>query len=183
MLEKKIIVLVGPSGSGKTTIGKALSYKGIPKLITTTTRAPREAEENGIDYYFRDFNELDSKGFVEQTVYNENRYGLTIKEVSSMLDQHNVVHVSLDQQGAEAVKKAYPKEAIIVFIPINQEEMITRMKQRGDTLEEINERIEYSQETGELNPPPETDLIIENKKVEDTAQKIIDEILGSQKTT
>ena len=173
MTAKQIIVLVGPSGSGKTSIGEVLTAYGIPRLITTTTREPRRGEINGIDYYFRAFSELDIDDFVEQTVYNGNRYGLTKKEVSTMLEKHDMVHVSLDQNGAEAVKKVYPKEAYIVFIAITEEEMIRRMKIRGDSTQEIKERIHFSRKTNELAPPAITDLVVINNNMEEAAEKII----------
>lgn len=176
MVDKQIIVLVGPSGSGKTTIGDILTKNNIPKLITTTTRKPRNGEKNGVDYYFREFSELDSDSFVEQTIYNGNRYGLTKEEVASMLEKHDVIHVSLDQSGAEAVKKAYPKETCIVFVSITETEMIRRMQKRGDSTEEIQSRIDYSRETNELIPPEITDLVIINEDIEQSAQEIIDHI-------
>ena len=82
-----MIILVGPSGSGKTSIGKVLEEQSIPRLVTTTTRPAREGETEGVDYYFRDFSKEDMKEFIEQTVYNNNRYGLTKAEVSSMLEK------------------------------------------------------------------------------------------------
>lgn len=176
MNNKKIIVLVGPSGSGKTSIGEALIEKGIPRLVTTTTRAPRETETDGVDYYFRDFTKLDIDEFVEQTIYNGNRYGLTKEEVNSKLLKYDVVHVSLDQPGAKAVKKAYPAETEIVFVHISEEQMIERMKQRGDSKAEIENRVAYSRQTNELKAPPETDLIVENIDVKKTAQEIIDQL-------
>lgn len=181
MKNKKIIVLVGPSGSGKTSIGQILEAKGIPRLVTTTTREPRSDEVDGIDYYFRDFSEADMDEFVEQTIYNKNRYGITKAEVESMLEKNDVVHVSLDKQGADALEAAYPKEVYVVFVKITEEEMIERMKMRGDTQAEIEERILFSRKTDELSPPEQTDLIIQNNNLEESAQIILDE-LEKQKT-
>lgn len=177
MTDKQIIVLVGPSGSGKTSIGKILTQNGIARLITTTTRNPRKGEKNGVDYYFREFSEVDTDDFIEQTIYNGNRYGLTKKEVNSMLETHDVVHVSLDQSGAEEVCKAYPEEACVVFVSITEEEMIHRMKIRGDSPQEIKDRIDYCRETNELTPPEMTDLVIINKDINDSAQKIIQSLV------
>ncbi|HLR92600.1 MAG TPA: AAA family ATPase [Atopostipes sp.] len=176
MSDKTIIVLVGPSGSGKTSIGKLLSKHGIPRLTTTTTRAPRPGEVDGVDYYFRQFSELEMEKFVEQTVYDGNRYGLTKDEVKEMLEKHDIVHVSLDQNGAEAMKEVFPKEAFVVFVQIDEEIMIHRMKKRGDSEEEIQDRIKYSRHTDELVPPPYTDLIVENIDMNIAAQKIIDKV-------
>lgn len=165
--------MVGPSGSGKTSIGEVLSANGIIRLVTTTTREPRTGEVNGVDYYFRDFTELDSDDFVEQTIYNNNRYGLTKEEVTNQLKQHDVVHVSLDQSGAEAVVKAFPDEACIIFVPITEDEMVHRMEKRGDSKAAIEERIRFSRETDELTPPDCTNLVIINDHINNAADQIL----------
>src|SRR5699024_6891770 len=176
MAGKTIIVLVGPSGSGKTSIGEVLSKHGIHRLVTTTTRKPRPGETEGVDYYFRDFDEMKIKYFIEQTVYNDNRYGLTKAEVKNKLEKYDYVHVSLDQNGAKAIKEAFPKEAFVVFLQISEEEMIHRMKLRGDTQAEIEKRIDFSRRTNELVPPVYTDLIVENIEINTAAQEIIDHV-------
>ena len=50
-----LMVLTGPSGSGKTTLSLRLlnEIEGVRKVITTTTRAPRMGEVDGIDYHFQ----------------------------------------------------------------------------------------------------------------------------------
>ena len=176
MTTKKIIILVGPSGSGKTSIGQMLEKKSIPRLVTTTTRSARDGEFEGVDYYFRDYSEMKMDDFVEQTVYNENRYGLTKAEIQSMLEKYNIVHVSLDKQGAEALKKTYPNESFIVFVEITENEMIERMNKRGDSKKEIEERVAFAQKTKELLPPENVDLKIRNINIEDSAQMIIDHL-------
>lgn len=181
MSSKRIIVMVGPSGSGKTSIGEVLAANGIPRLVTITTREPREGEVNGIDYYFREFSEVDIDEFVEQTVYNDNRYGLTKEEVNNKLQQHEMVHVSLDQNGAKAMREIFPEEAYIVFVSITEEEMIRRMQIRGDSPEEIQDRIAFCRETNELTPPDFVDLIIINDEITKAAQKIMDHVAKDKK--
>lgn len=165
--------MVGPSGSGKTSIGEVLSQNGVQRLTTTTTRDPREGEVDGVDYYFREFSQLDSGDFVEQTIYNGNRYGLTKEEVSNQLKQHDVVHVSLDQSGAKAVLATFPDEVYIIFVSITEEEMIRRMEKRGDSVEAIQERIRFCRATDELTPPDFADMIIINDNIEKAAKKIL----------
>lgn len=177
MKNKKIIILVGPSGSGKTSIGEVLEERSIPRLVTTTTRAARAEEIDGLDYYFRDFSEVNMDKFVEQTIYNKNRYGLTKAEVHSMLEKYDIVHVSLDKSGADALKKAYPKESFVVFVKITENEMIKRMQKRGDSEEQINERVVFARETDELLPAKETDLTIRNIDIEESAQMIINHLV------
>ena len=50
-----LIVISGPAGVGKTTICNRLldEFKNsLSRVVTTTTRAPRIGETDGIDYFF-----------------------------------------------------------------------------------------------------------------------------------
>ena len=169
----KILIFVGPSGSGKTTIGEKLSELGYKKLVTTTTRKPRSGESEGVDYYFRETHELNDDDFIEQTQYNQKTYGLTKKEVDDSLNKNDIVHVSLDRNGAKVMKKEYPDEAVVIFITISQEEMINRMQKRGDNELIIQERIDHCNETGELDPPEETDFIVQNHDMKKAVAEIL----------
>lgn len=56
-----LLLLGGPSGSGKTTVANILQEKhGFSRLVTVTTRPPREGEKNGVDYYFVSIDEFRS---------------------------------------------------------------------------------------------------------------------------
>lgn len=171
--QKLILVFVGPSGSGKTTVGEELTKRGIPKLITTTTRKPRPGEKTGVDYYFCDAEEMNAAAFVEQTIYNGNLYGLTIKEVRDALEKHSVVHVSLDRNGVEAMKKAFPQETRIVYFDVPEEKIQQRMKKRGDSETKIRERLEFGRLSGEYAPPTGTHLVVQNENLDQTVQTII----------
>lgn len=76
-----IVVLIGASGSGKSSIEKILADKyGYEKIISYTTRSPRNGESNGVDYNFIDnatFSEmLRNNLFAEYDEYSQNRlYG------------------------------------------------------------------------------------------------------------
>lgn len=172
-LLKKIIVLVGPSGSGKTTIGEALKKNGLRKLVTTTTRKPRPGEKDGVDYYFREKDQLDSSEFIEQTTYNDNIYGLTKSEVENALEDHDVVHVSLDRNGSKVMKEEFPDIATILFITVTEEAMAERMKKRGDSEAKIAERLAHCNTTGELLPPEEADYKINNNDIDKTVDEIL----------
>ena len=75
-----MIILVGPSASGKTEIAKILTTKyGFKKFVTSTTRAPRVNEINGLDYNFLTEDTFikmrNNNEFIESTFYNNNYYG------------------------------------------------------------------------------------------------------------
>src|SRR6185437_15330729 len=59
----KLVILSAPSGGGKTTLAHLL-LKDFPRLslsVSTTTRAPRGTEENGVDYHFISVDEFKAK--------------------------------------------------------------------------------------------------------------------------
>lgn len=79
-----IIVLLGASGSGKSIIENELAtHHGFEKIISYTTRKPREEEINGKDYYFTNnetFNEMIKDGlFAEYDEYSQGRLYGTLK--------------------------------------------------------------------------------------------------------
>lgn len=170
---QKIIVLVGASGSGKTTVGNELTKHGIIKLVTTTTRPPREGEVEGIDYYFINEYDLNPCQFLETTCYNGYHYGLSLKEVESALKQYELVHLAMDKNGARAMKAAYPDQCSVIFFIISEKEMIRRMKMRGDCQEAIEERVAYRHIANEEAMPEDADLVIENNDLDQTVQQIL----------
>src|SRR5215470_7503451 len=55
-LSPLLVLLSAPSGGGKTTLCQQLlaARPDMARVVTCTTRAPREGEREGIDYYFLD---------------------------------------------------------------------------------------------------------------------------------
>ena len=49
-----LLVLSGPSGAGKTTVTQRLlsGNERLARVVTCTTRIPREGEIDGVDYHF-----------------------------------------------------------------------------------------------------------------------------------
>lgn len=112
-----IIVLLGASGSGKSTIEHELAtHHGFGKIISYTTRSPRNGEENGKDYYFVDndtFNEVLMRDlFAEHDEYSQNRLYGTLK--SDYVDGDKVV--VLTPNGLRQLKKNCPNEDIITVL-------------------------------------------------------------------
>ena len=96
-----ILALVGESASGKTTTANmfAESDMGFKKVITYTTRPPREGEKDGIDYYFisdQKFEYLANKNlFLEKAKYRGWDYGSAI----DLNTKDNLVVVLTPAQG------------------------------------------------------------------------------------
>ncbi|MBQ5637819.1 MAG: guanylate kinase, partial [Alistipes sp.] len=94
----KVVIFSAPSGSGKTTIVRALleRYNQFEFSISATSRAPRGAERNGVDYYFLSAEEFAEKvaqdAFVEwEEVYAGTSYGTLKSEVERIWSKGNII--------------------------------------------------------------------------------------------
>ena len=126
-----IIVLLGASGSGKSTIEHELAtHHGFSKIVSYTTRQPRNNEKNGKDYFFIDnkmFEEFLNRGlFAEFDEYSQNRLYGTMK--SDYVDGNKVV--VLTPNGLRQLKKNCPNEKI--FTVLVEANLGTRIKRYID---------------------------------------------------
>ncbi len=143
-MEKKgnLIVISGFSGAGKGTVVKKLVEKyGYSLSVSATTRAPREGEVDGKDYYFKsvaDFqNLIDYNGFIEWAMYVENYYGTPRKFVEEEMAKGNDVILEIEVQGAMNIKSQYP-DAILIFITAPSIATLKeRLAGRGTESEEV----------------------------------------------
>lgn len=146
-MKGKLIVFTAPSGAGKTTLVKHL-LKTIDNLafsVSATTRACREGEIDGKDYYFLTREVFDEKlkcgEFLEyQEVYDGNFYGTLIEEVNRLLNIGRHVIFDVDVEGALNIKKHYGDQALTVFvqapsIEVLRERLMRRNSESPETLE------------------------------------------------
>ena len=171
---KQILVLVGGSGTGKTTIVHELVKEGFVRLITTTTRPMRKGEVDRIDYNFVTRDQFDLLDKVEENEYAGNMYGLTTEEIERKLKVSDRLVIVVDINGARALQKHYPKETKIVFIKVTKELMIDRLRFRGSSESEVQERLEEAERGNEYNVPKGVDLVIENNVLSETVKEIVD---------
>lgn len=172
-----LLVVSGPSGAGKGTIC-GLLRKEMPELsysVSVTTRAPREGEVEGRDYFFKTVDQVKDmilRGeLLEYAQVYGNYYGTPKPYVMNLLNEGRDVLLEIDIQGALQIKKAFPDGVFIFVIPPSLEELRARLYKRGkDTEEVIEKRLQSA--AGELGYAGEYDYIIVNDIAEMAAQRV-----------
>ncbi|MBZ9652615.1 guanylate kinase [Psychroflexus montanilacus] len=172
----KLIVFSAPSGSGKTTIVRHLLKQEDLNLefsISATSRAPRENEVDGKDYYFMDLKEFKShiknEDFLEwEEVYRDNFYGTLNAEVERIWAMGKHVVFDIDVVGGLDIKRIYPEQTLAVFVePPSIEELKIRLKKRK-TESEDRIAMRVAKASIEMATAPQFDHIIVNEDL-DTA--------------
>jgi len=172
MKRKVIVIIVGPSGCGKNTLGEVLEENGIPRLVTTTTRAMREGEKEGVTYYYTSKKEFHSIDKIEETEYAEEMYGLSVREVEEKLSNYEKVFIIMDQVGVANMRKIYGNLVKSIFIKIDPEQMIERVRARGDSIETLKKRIEHSNRTKEFEMSS-ADYVLENHNLPQAKEDLL----------
>ena len=188
----KVIIFSAPSGSGKTTLVKH-SLENFPHLefsISATTRAPREGEAHGKDYYVHlqgrktgipstRIDRHDERAFVEhEEVYADKFYGTLKSEIERIWKNGKTVIFDVDVVGGVNLKKIFGDQAMSIFIaPPSIEELEKRLiKRNTDSLETIKTRVNKAQE--ELGYQHLFDQVLINDDLE-TAKKEIENIISN----
>ena len=138
------LVISGPSGSGKSTLYHAVAplAGNIEFSVSCTTRAPREGERDGVDYYFIGREEFESRvnrgDFAEHAEVHGNFYGTLKSELSGRTERGADVVLDIDVQGADQLRRlaqvddSFRRTLEFVFIaPPSYAELERRLKARG----------------------------------------------------
>ena len=147
----KLIVLSGPSGVGKGSICKELLVLN-PQLhysVSATTRAPRQGEKEGVNYYFMSrekfFETVEEGGFLEWAELFGNCYGTPAFAVDKYINAGESVILEIDTQGALQVMKKRPDCVSVFVLPPNKEELEKRIRGRAtENEDDIRVRLERS---------------------------------------
>jgi guanylate kinase len=172
------VVLTGPSGAGKDSILdelKKLTGRPYSFAITVTTRAPRPAERDGVDYYFvskAEFEELVESGqMLEHAIVYGQEKGLRKDTVRDLLQSGRDVLMRTDVQGARYIKSVVPGAVTIFVAPPSDAELEKRMRARGgDTDEQVAVRLQTARK--EMSEANEFDYTIINHDLVEAAAEI-----------
>jgi len=174
-----ILILSGPSGCGKSTLLKEV-YKDISDYyfsISTTTRAAREGEKHGVDYYFVSKEEfekdIEAGNFLEYANVHGNYYGTSLKPIMRALHENKLVIFDIDVQGHKIVRKKLNDIITSVFITTpSLKELEFRLNNRStDSKEVIQKRIINAQE--EIKSFLKYDYLIINDNLQEASKQLV----------
>ncbi len=174
-----ILILSGPSGCGKSTLLKEV-YKDISDYyfsISTTTRASREGEKHGVDYYFVSKEEfekdIEAGNFLEYANVHGNYYGTSLKPIMKALHENKLVIFDIDVQGHKIVRKKLNDIITSVFITTpSLKELEFRLNNRStDSKEVIQKRIINAQE--EIKSFLKYDYLIINDNLQEASKQLV----------
>lgn len=169
----KLIIFSAPSGSGKSTIINYLltQHLNLAFSISATSRPPRGAERDGVEYFFLTPEEfrhrIENGEFLEyEEVYKDRFYGTLKSQVEKQLQDGQNVVFDVDVVGGCNIKQFYGDRALSVFIqPPSIEELRKRLIGRGtDSPEVIESRV--AKAAYELTFAPRFDKVIINDDLE-----------------
>ena len=176
-----VLVISGPSGSGKGTVIGILREL-CPNLglsVSATTRAMREGEAEGVDYYFKTREQIEELiaegGVLEYTVYNGNYYGTLKSEAERILDAGQDLVLEIEVDGAGQIKRLMGNRATtVMLIAPSGEEQERRLRGRGTEDEDvIAARVKRARE--EIKEAPKYDFVAVNEtgRAEECARDIL----------
>ena len=178
--EKKtgqVIVISSPSGAGKSSIVKALLERdnNLWLSVSTTTRAIRPGEKEGVNYNYVDkedfIKKIDEGYFLEYTNYAGNYYGTPKKFIKEKIEHGTDVILEIEIEGAANIKKLIPEAIFIFILPPSLKVLLKRLKNRNtDSNEKIIER--FHQTYKELNEVTKYNYVVVNDVLEDAINKV-----------
>lgn len=147
-----LVILSAPSGCGKDTVFKALCKRrnDIVESVSATTRAPRDGEVDGVNYYFKTVGEFEkmiaNNGLLEYAKYNNCYYGTPVDGVQSAVDAGKVCFLIIEVQGAQSIMKMCPDAVSIFLLPPSMEVLEHRLRKREtNSPDDIKNRIDIAE--------------------------------------
>lgn len=173
-----LYVITGPSGVGKSTLIEHVRAH-MPRLgfsVSATTRAPRQGEVHGEDYFFLNeaaFLEKQQSGeFLESaTVYNH-RYGTLKSYVDDARDVGRSIVLDIDVLGARQIREKSPDAVFIFILPPNIETLEKRLRARGTDSEPIIQR-RMKQVAKQIEGCGEFDYLVMNDDLSAAKQNLL----------
>ena len=184
-----LIIISSPSGAGKTSVCKMITHhdQNIKLSVSHTTRAPRDNEINGVDYFFISSDEFNCKildqSFLEHANVFGNYYGTSKRNVEEVLSKGFDVLFDIDWQGAGQILNSNLAKIVTIFIaPPSKSAVLKRLEKRsketGDDQDSIKRRMsEYENEMMHAN---EYNYVVVNHDIQECTKEVL-EIISTER--
>jgi len=181
-------VIAGPSGVGKGTVVARLLERDPERLalsVSATTRRPRPAETEGVEYRFvsdADFDRMVAAGeLLEWAEIVGHRSGTPRRFVEEQRAAGRDVVLEIDVKGAAQVRDQVPDALLIFLMPPTMHELDRRLRSRGtEDEDEIRTRLRTAE--AELQQTRWFDHVVVNDDVDRAAEEVAAIIEGSRTT-
>ena len=183
-MNKKLYVISGSSGVGKGTIIKGFLDRNPQFMLSVscTTRAPREGEIDGINYFFLSKEEfqscIDNDKFLEWAEFAGNRYGTKKKYIKQCLNEGKNIILEIDTKGALQVKSKMPEAVLIFIAPPSLQTLESRLRGRH-TEDETTIQRRLNEVREELKRAENFDYKIVNDNLENAISEL-EKIIGGK---
>jgi len=180
-------VISGPSGSGKSSLMKEILQEISDAYfsISSTTRAIREGEIDGVNYHFiskEEFEQdIDEGFFLEWAKVHDNYYGTSLKPILKELHEGKLVICDIDVQGHKIAREKFGSIITSVFITTpDQKSLKERLINRGtDSAEVIDKRLDNA--VSEMTRIREYDYLLINDDFKTTLRELFAIAYASRK--
>jgi guanylate kinase len=176
-----LFIVASPSGGGKTTMirrvmaGLEQEGRKVHFSVSHTTRAPRGAERDGIDYHFIDrptFKAMiERREFLEFAEVHGNLYGTSRAEVEPRLADGYAIFLDIDVQGARQVRSSVPDAVKVFVFPPSRDELLRRLRGRRQD-DEATIALRMTNSLKEMREYAEFDYVIINDRLEAATQAL-----------
>ncbi len=132
-----LVVISGPSGVGKSTVVHAVLERepGLRFSVSATTRAPRQGEQDGVDYHFvtrAEFEKLRGRGgLIEHAEVFGELYGTPVAQLEAARQAGQMLLLEIDVQGGMQICRKFPAALEILIVPPSLEALRERLAGRG----------------------------------------------------
>ena len=179
-----MVILSAPSGCGKDTVFREIRKvrSDVCESISATTRAPREGEQNGVNYYFHSKEEfermIENDEFLEFVSYDGKYYGTPAAPAMEMIESGKICFLIIERIGAQKVMKRCPDAVSIFLMPPDMETLKKRLiKRNTESDEAINSRMKIAED--EVKCASQFDYTVVNNELSKAVEEI-NEILNKE---
>jgi guanylate kinase len=148
----QLVVISGPSGAGKTSVCRALKQRpDVEFSVSATTRAMRDGERDGADYWFLSRDDFERRvaenQFLEWASYNGNLYGTPRWPMDAALRAGRTFLLEIEVEGTRQLREQGVAGLYLFIAPPSIAALRERLTRRGaEDLGEIEQRVRIAEQ-------------------------------------